>query len=170
MNWQLYENAGALTRPPVQPAWTNELTKQLKAMWAEGLLSAREIGIELGMTRNAVIGKVHRLGLEARGSGTRHGDRKQRKPREPRARSTPFRPAQVVAMTKKLDPPPRPASADDPLPASLMVPILSPERLTGGSCRWIVERNGSRFYCAAPGADFPQYPYCPAHQRMAWRQ
>lgn len=48
-------------------SWTDERVETLKAMWAEGK-SASQIAKELGgVTRNAVIGKVHRLGLSNRG-------------------------------------------------------------------------------------------------------
>ena len=44
-------------------AWTDERVELLKKMWTEGQ-SASQIAKELGgVTRNAVIGKVHRLGL-----------------------------------------------------------------------------------------------------------
>jgi GcrA cell cycle regulator len=47
-------------------AWTNQRVEELKNLWSEGL-SASQIAKRLGdVTRNAVIGKVHRLGLEAR--------------------------------------------------------------------------------------------------------
>ena len=46
--------------------WTDERGELLKKLWAEGL-SASQIAVELGgITRNAVIGKVHRLGLVPR--------------------------------------------------------------------------------------------------------
>jgi GcrA cell cycle regulator len=52
-------------------AWNDERVDLLKKMWGEGQ-SASQIAKELGgVTRNAVIGKVHRLGLSNRnGSGT----------------------------------------------------------------------------------------------------
>ena len=50
--------------------WTEDRVEQLKKMWAEGL-SASQIAAKLagGVTRNAVIGKVHRLGLSNRNGG-----------------------------------------------------------------------------------------------------
>ena len=49
-------------------AWTDDRVETLKRMWGEGA-SASQIAKELGgVTRNAVIGKVHRLGLSNRGS------------------------------------------------------------------------------------------------------
>ncbi|MGO4907286.1 GcrA family cell cycle regulator [Pseudorhodobacter sp. W20_MBD10_FR17] len=51
-------------------SWTDERVETLKKMWAEGQ-SASQIAKELGgVTRNAVIGKVHRLGLSNRATGT----------------------------------------------------------------------------------------------------
>jgi GcrA cell cycle regulator len=50
-------------------SWTDERVEMLKKMWAEGQ-SASQIAKELGgVTRNAVIGKVHRLGLSNRNGG-----------------------------------------------------------------------------------------------------
>jgi GcrA cell cycle regulator len=50
--------------------WTDERVETLKRMWIDGQ-SASQIAKELGgVTRNAVIGKVHRLGLSNRGPGT----------------------------------------------------------------------------------------------------
>src|SRR5262245_40202895 len=46
--------------------WTDERVERLKKLWSDGL-SASQIAAELGgITRNAVIGKVHRLGLSGR--------------------------------------------------------------------------------------------------------
>ena len=42
--------------------WTPERTAALKSLWGDGL-STREIGLKLGITKNAVVGKAHRLGL-----------------------------------------------------------------------------------------------------------
>ena len=47
-------------------SWTDERVERLKKLWGDGL-SASQIAAELGgVTRNAVIGKVHRLGLSGR--------------------------------------------------------------------------------------------------------
>ena len=52
-------------------AWTDERVEQLKKLWSEGL-SASQIATRLGeVTRNAVIGKVHRLGLAGRATVSR---------------------------------------------------------------------------------------------------
>ncbi|RCL02918.1 MAG: GcrA cell cycle regulator [Candidatus Tokpelaia sp. JSC161] len=52
--------------------WTNERIELLKKLWTEGL-SASKIATQLGsITRNAVIGKAHRLKLSGRGKITKH--------------------------------------------------------------------------------------------------
>ncbi|AQS86503.1 MAG: GcrA family cell cycle regulator [Acetobacter aceti] len=55
--------------------WTDETITRLKALWQEGLSTA-EIGRQLGITKNAVVGKAHRLGLPARPSPIRRQDGK----------------------------------------------------------------------------------------------
>ena len=51
--------------------WTDERVEQLKTLWSDGL-SASQIARVLGdITRNAVIGKVHRLGLAGRAGPAR---------------------------------------------------------------------------------------------------
>ena len=62
-------------------AWTDERVELLKKLWAEGL-SARQIADQLGgVTRNAVIGKVHRLGLSGRATPPRSKAARPRKKR-----------------------------------------------------------------------------------------
>src|SRR6201993_369506 len=64
--------------------WTDDRVEQLKSLWTEGL-SASQIARALGgVTRNAVIGKVHRLGLAGRASPSR-----SERPRLPMAPKVP---------------------------------------------------------------------------------
>ncbi|MCP4395006.1 MAG: global cell cycle regulator GcrA-like protein [Alphaproteobacteria bacterium] len=48
-------------------AWTDEMVEELSLLWQEGLTTG-EIGKKLGVSKNAVVGKAHRLGLEGRPS------------------------------------------------------------------------------------------------------
>jgi GcrA cell cycle regulator len=77
-------------------SWTEERIDRLKAMWAEGS-TASQIADELGgVSRNAVIGKAHRLGLEARPSPVKAGEEKEspKKAAKPAAPKAP-RPAKA---------------------------------------------------------------------------
>jgi GcrA cell cycle regulator len=51
----------------MESVWTPELIQQLSALWKQGLSTA-EIGRRLGVTKNAVVGKAHRLLLDPRPS------------------------------------------------------------------------------------------------------
>ena len=66
------------------PGWTDTRTERLKALWADGR-SASEIAGLLGeVTRNAVIGKVHRLGLAGRKTTSRKPVPRRTSPRRDR--------------------------------------------------------------------------------------
>jgi GcrA cell cycle regulator len=88
-------------------SWTDERVETLKKMWGEGQ-SASQIAKELGgVTRNAVIGKVHRLGLSNRTTG-------------PAAAAAPAKPAPAKAAEAK------PAAAK-PAPKPAPTPEVEPE-------------------------------------------
>jgi GcrA cell cycle regulator len=77
-------------------SWTEERIERLKKMWHDGS-TASQIADELGgVSRNAVIGKAHRLGLEARPSPVKPGEEKDspKKAAKPAAPKAP-RPAKV---------------------------------------------------------------------------
>jgi GcrA cell cycle regulator len=81
-------------------SWTEERIDRLKAMWTKGA-TASQIAEELGgVSRNAVIGKAHRLGLESRPSPVKAGEEKEKKAKaapRPRPPSRPRRPAPSAA-------------------------------------------------------------------------
>jgi GcrA cell cycle regulator len=80
-------------------SWTEERIDRLKAMWAEGS-TASQIADELGgVSRNAVIGKAHRLGLEARPSPVKPGEEKETVKKPARAPA----PKPVRAATAKAE-------------------------------------------------------------------
>lgn len=85
-------------------SWTDERVETLKRMWAEGQ-SASQIAKELGgVTRNAVIGKVHRLGLSNRAPGGREDEDEAPVAAKPEPKPEP------AGATARPDPaPPRPA-------------------------------------------------------------
>ena len=104
-------------------SWTDERVETLKKMWAEGQ-SASQIAKELGgVTRNAVIGKVHRLGLSNRvGPG---GAVEEEVVEEAPAAATPTPAPKPVEPPRPVDPPrptPTPAPAATVVAASAPIP------------------------------------------------
>ena len=90
-------------------SWTEERTATLKRLW-EGGSTATEIAKELGdVSRNAVIGKAHRLGLKSRPSPVKTGEKKKAAPKA------------KAAPKKKATPTPNPAPAPAPAPAAAPV-------------------------------------------------
>ena len=93
-------------------SWTDERVELLKKMWSEGQ-SASQIAKELGgVTRNAVIGKVHRLGLSNRTGGQPAKPIKEKE-----------KPAKVEAQAA---PEPQPEEAPEPVEAAASVPAERP--------------------------------------------
>ena len=100
-------------------SWTDERVETLKRMWGEGQ-SASQIAKELGgVTRNAVIGKVHRLGLSNRAGGT---EEEVEAPQD--AAAAPPKPEAVrpEPAPPRAAEPPRPAPAQ-PVPVSNVTPL-----------------------------------------------
>ena len=76
-------------------SWTEERIERLKKMWHDGA-TASQIADELGgVSRNAVIGKAHRLGLEARPSPVKPGEEKEKEKEAARAPKAAPKPAAV---------------------------------------------------------------------------
>ncbi|MFD1612425.1 GcrA family cell cycle regulator [Sphingomonas tabacisoli] len=98
-------------------AWTDERIDQLKSMWEKGM-TASQIADELGgVSRNAVIGKAHRLGLQSRPSPVSKDDSVVPAAAAPEPRAEAPRPA----------PPPRPAPVERPAaPVSAATPASEP--------------------------------------------
>ena len=57
-------------------AWTDEMVEELKRLWAEGITTG-EIGRRLNISKNSIVGKVHRLGLSGRPSPIKKKDDKE---------------------------------------------------------------------------------------------
>jgi GcrA cell cycle regulator len=105
-------------------SWTDERVETLKRMWGEGQ-SASQIAKELGgVTRNAVIGKVHRLGLSNRVGGK---DEEEEAPAAAApAAAAPARPEPAAPRAETrpaADPAPRPAAAAAPASTSNVTPL-----------------------------------------------
>ncbi len=104
-------------------SWTDERVELLKKMWTEGQ-SASQIAKELGgVTRNAVIGKVHRLGLSNRAGGPGEGDDRAEAAMPPAGRAEPARPAAPDAPARAAKPELRVANGR-PEPVSMTAPTV----------------------------------------------
>ncbi len=155
--------------------WTEERVELLRKLWAEGL-SASQIAAQLGaVSRNAVIGKVHRLKLAGRGRSTTQPARAKKAP-APKAQQAPRPPRPVAAthganaLQAQFDAEParmayRPAN-------DVVVPIsrkLMLTQLTERTCKW---PNGDPLtdefnFCGNEAGD--NGPYCTYHAKLAYQ-
>ncbi len=93
-------------------SWTDERIERLRAMWGEGSTASQIAETLGGVSRNAVIGKAHRLGLESRPSPVKPGEEKEKA--EDLQASVPASVEKPVAKTTATPPPPPPAVAEAP--------------------------------------------------------
>lgn len=155
--------------------WTEERVAELKKLWAEGH-SASQIAKRLGsVTRNAVIGKVHRLGLSGRATPSRPVKRPPRlarpKPQQmPRQASS--APRQSTALAVRAEPVHTHISEAEAniepqrLPNGDMVTVLT---VKDTMCKWpIGDPADNNFgFCGHASADGS--PYCAEHARVAFQ-
>ena len=161
-------------------SWTNERVELLKKLWGDGL-SASQIAGELGgVTRNAVIGKVHRLGLSGRAKTTVSSSKPRRnRSSNPGRSGTPAgskpstqQPHVVGATALQMSPKPVEHSVPDPEPIAELVPIherASILTLTERTCKWPIgdPATDDFYFCGRPSE--PGVPYCTAHCRIAYQ-
>ncbi len=154
--------------------WTEDRVGALKKLWLEGQ-SASQIAKQLGggVTRNAVIGKVHRLGLSGRAT-----------PSQPaRTTTTAFRPAKTRTTPPKQDygqpSAPRRIEAVQPRPTAPVPPTPLPvvveqpgtaTVLTLGAhmCKWPIGDPSSREFSFC-GRRASEGVYCGEHARVAYQ-
>ena len=180
-------------------SWTDDRVELLKKMWGEGQ-SASQIAKELGgVTRNAVIGKVHRLGLSNRaGSGTAATAKAEAKPK-PASKAAPPK-AKVEPKTEPAIKPRAPSEnksglparkqiipAGQPLPPQPSANEISPEalakvnevektakkiglmELTERTCKWPVGDPATEDFWFCGLPVQQGKPYCEAHVGVAFQ-
>lgn len=174
-------------------SWTDERVETLKRMWAEGQ-SASQIAKELGgVTRNAVIGKVHRLGLSNRTSAADKPseatkpatEAKPAAPEAPVEAEAASEPAPVakpaVPARKQIIPagqplPPQPSANE--IPAESLAKAEEVEKkakkislmeLTERTCKWPIgdPATDDFYFCGLPAQQGK--PYCEAHVGVAFQ-
>ena len=137
-------------------SWTDEKVEKLKDLWAKGH-TASEIANMLGdTTRNAVIGKAHRLDLEARApsketspSGKQEA-RPARKAQQPMSRKSKFK---SILLDKNFEP---------EKPTSL-------EGLTDSTCRWPIGHPDEEKFYFCGRKPIEDFPYCKLHVLYAFQ-
>jgi GcrA cell cycle regulator len=168
-------------------SWTDERVELLKKMWGDGQ-SASQIAKELGgVTRNAVIGKVHRLGLSNRAVGNGKEDEIL-----PVAEAEPVAPEGPDPSTEALAATPAVARravvpAGQPLPPQPSANEISPEalanvrevektakritlmELTERTCKWPIGDPATDDFWFCGLASQPGKPYCEAHVAVAFQ-
>lgn len=148
--------------------WTAKQIEQLKALWAEGKLSASAIASRLGVAgRNSVISKAHRLNLPGRKPRARPGGAAVRKQSAKARRQTPAQ--SRSSLSKLLGRPPLSGAQVS------TAPLVEPAReiavtlmqLRPRHCRWPVgeEPGQHQLFCGAPKGI--EQSYCPYHQAMS---
>ena len=140
--------------------WTDERVELLKKLWQDGL-SASQIAKQLGgVTRNAVIGKVHRLGLSGRATPSKPQRTVFKAPR-------PVRPVSVPSAPRRLAEPaltaPTPLRLVDEAPGLATVLTLGAHM-----CKWpIGDPALDNFTFCGRGCD--EGPYCDEHAQVAYQ-
>ncbi|QBF30974.1 GcrA family cell cycle regulator [Thalassococcus sp. S3] len=180
-------------------SWTDERVELLKKMWGEGQ-SASQIAKELGgVTRNAVIGKVHRLGLSNRTGAASAAAKPEAKAKpaapkaevkpKPQPKTEPARPEPAAdSETKPATPTRRQIiPAGQPLPPQPSANEISPEalakvnevekkakkislmELTERTCKWPVGDPATEDFWFCGLPVQTGKPYCEAHVGVAFQ-
>lgn len=146
------------------PTWTEERIALLKQLFERGR-TCREIAIEIGLSRNAVIGKIARLKLT--GPGSRGPSR--------RAGSAPRRPAGArqlqILLKQRIE-----ANGEAATPAAEVVALEIPQgpgcslmELGKDTCRWPVGDLDAAEAKFCGNRPLDGLPYCAGHARIAYR-
>lgn len=144
--------------PAKEPTWTNERIELLKTHFSAGL-SCREIANEIGVSRNAVIGKLSRLDL------TREKKPEIRRPgtKTNRPRSVPRLQYRILRkLFAEAGPPEDSVAIHSEQHCSLLE--LSEER-----CRWPINSPGEEDFCFCGDRPLEGLPYCAGHSRLAYQ-
>ena len=143
----------------LEPTWTPERVELLKNHFAAGL-SCREIANEIGVSRNAVIGKLSRLSLtrEKKVKSRRSGPREDA--HNKRTRSVPRMQYQMLRKLYAEAPPAEEIESEHR--CSLLE--LSKEK-----CRWPISTPGYADFAFCGNMPLEGLPYCAGHTRLAYR-
>ena len=138
--------------------WTTERIELLKSHFAAGL-SCREIANEIGVSRNAVIGKLSRLSLTREKTlKVRRDDAGKRRPKSV--------PRLQYRMLRKLFAEAPPAEDGQAIHGERHCSLLE---LSEERCRWPISSPGEKDFCFCGNRPLEGVPYCPGHARLAYQ-
>jgi len=152
--------------------WNDERVELLTKLWAEGLSASQIAGRLGGVTRNAVIGKVHRLGLSGRATSSRSSSPRPRRAHVPRPNRAP---SLVFGTRGNLALKPSFEAEVEPLPApveELVIPLnerASILTLKESMCKWPIGDPGEPEFHFCGRKSCASLPYCEHHARMAYQ-
>ncbi|MDD1531175.1 GcrA-like regulator [Bradyrhizobium sp. WBOS7] len=145
--------------PVLSPTWTDERIELLKQHFEAGL-SCREIAADIGVSRNAVIGKLSRLNLTR---GRTSDERKVQDRGAARAKAVPRLQYQMLAtIYGDTDAPVATGPIDEANRCSLL-------ELAENRCRWPISTPGAEDFCFCGNSAPDGQPYCAGHSRLAYR-
>jgi DNA repair protein RadC len=146
--------------------WTDARVETLKTLWLSGLSAAQVAAALGGVSRNAVIGKLHRLGVAGRASASLPDSGA---PSPPVRRLAPT--SQQSARRRRARAQPSGPDLSAPAPSSPEGPPLAADLLSLGphACRWPIGEPaaGGFGFCGRPAAGAG--PYCAGHRARAYR-
>jgi GcrA cell cycle regulator len=162
--------------------WDEGTIRDLKGLWTQGHSTA-EIGRRLGVSKNAIVGKVHRLELDARPSPIRRDAVKPPLDRPvpfPRAAGPTLPPlasagGQTLAAPNlqllRSPPTPRPVVAPPqpiPTPRQVVTSASFQPRRSAPSCCWPIGEPGTKTFRFCDDSSLPGKPYCDEHAKLAY--
>jgi GcrA cell cycle regulator len=144
--------------------WTTERVEELRRLWGQGQTASRIADLLGGVTRNAVIGKAHRLGLRGRPSPIRRDENGPISRPSPVARTSVPPPAPTKAELPSVEAPPAP-----PMPTAATSQPKAPHA-GGKTCSWPVgdPKQPGFHFCGSEAV--PGRPYCATHCGMAYQR
>ena len=145
--------------------WTDERVELLKKLWQDGL-SASQIAKQLGgVTRNAVIGKVHRLGLSGRATPSKPQRTVFKAPRPARpAQASPSAPRRIAEPVSSHAAAPTPVRYVDEKPGTATVLTLGAHM-----CKWPIGDPALDNFTFCGRRSEENGPYCHEHATVAYQ-
>lgn len=150
--------------------WNAETIERLRGLWAEGYSTA-EIGRRMGISKNAVVGKAHRLNLPSRPSPIRRTSGRASRPPQPRRVTGPTLPPLATASAPVATSSPAEAVLRAPLarePAERAAPRPAWRSTRPLTCSWPLGEPGTASFRFCDDDAQPGKPYCERHAAVAY--